>query len=182
MKNALLGSLAIGLVLVSSSALADDVVQGPPAPAPTTTATTTTTSSPLDPSTQPPPPEKDTVTLYQSHRPNKAYLYTGGLIFLGSYTTTAVLNATNDVDKSLYIPVIGPWMHIADRDSTDALDTVLIAGSGVLQGAGILLMTASMFIPERVPAATIQAGNVRLNVAPTAYGRGSAGIGAIGTF
>ncbi len=191
MKKALLGSLAIGLVVVASPAFADDAVKGTQQTTiqqPTSVTTTTAGQAPqmsdaaLSPA-QTAPVERDTVTLYQNNRPNKAYLYTGGALFLGSYATTAAVNAASDIDRSLYIPVVGPWLHIAERDSNaDTLGTVLIAGSGVVQGIGVLMTTASFFIPEKVPAATIQAGNVKINVTPTAYGRGSAGIGAVGTF
>lgn len=134
------------------------------------------------------PPERDTVTLYQSVRPNKPYLYTGGLMFLGSYATTATLTAVSDnpnADKNLYLPIVGPWMHLASNSATASngtLDTVLVAGSGVIQGVGAGLMLASLFIPERVPAATIQAGNTKVHLTPTSYGIGSAGIGAGGVF
>jgi hypothetical protein len=149
----------------------------------TTTLSAASTDPALAPTVQTTPRERDTVTLYQQHRPNKAYLYTGGALFLGSYVTTAVVNATSDIDRTLYIPVVGPWLHIADRgDNADTFGTVMIVGSGIVQGAGVLLSAASLFIPEKVPAATIQAGDVRLNVSPTAFGRGSAGVGAVGTF
>jgi hypothetical protein len=143
------------------------------------------TTSPLtDPSIGSTTPQsKDTVTLYQSYRPNKPWLYTGGILFLGSYVPTAALTAANDLDRSMYIPVVGPWLHLADQPAdASTTDTVLIAGSGILQGVGVLMMTASLFIPERVPAATIQAGNVKINLTPTTLGRNSAGVGAVGTF
>jgi hypothetical protein len=195
MKNGLLVPIAAAIVVTSAAAAADEpkettttttTTSAATTPAPITTAPVSTAPSPMaDPSlsTSTSSSSRDTVTLYQYYRPNKPWLYTGGLLFLGSYVPTAVLTATNDLDRSLYIPVVGPWLHLADQpqDATTT-DTVLIAGSGVLQGAGVLMMAASLFIPERVPAATIQAGNVKINVSPTTMGRGSGGIGAAGTF
>jgi len=58
---------------------------------------------------------------------------------------------------------------------------VLIAGSGVLQGAGVALLITSFFVPEKVPAARISAGNVKMQITPTAA-PGAGGLGAIGTF
>jgi hypothetical protein len=145
--------------------------------------TTSPVTDPSIPAATTSPGEKDTVTLYQSYRPNKPWLYTGGILFLGTYVPTAALTAANDLDRSMYIPVVGPWLHLADQPAdASTTDTVLIAGSGVLQGVGVLMMTASLFIPERVPAATIQAGNVKINLTPTTLGRSSAGVGAVGTF
>jgi hypothetical protein len=148
---------------------------------PVGSATVTSAATAPDPSTM--SRESDTVTLYQKRRPNKPLLYTGGLIFAGSYGTTALVTAVNDNDRSLYIPVVGPWMHLADMPSTaGTADTILTAGSGILQGAGVLIALSSLVIPEKVASATIQAGNTKINFTPTSYGRGSAGIGAIGTF
>jgi hypothetical protein len=81
----------------------------------------------------------------------------------------------------MYLPVVGPWLHLADIEE-DTTDSLLIAGSGVLQGVGAGMFLASLFIPEKVPAATITAGNVKMNVTPTSYGRGSGGLAAVGTF
>ena len=157
----------------------------------TTTVTsadgTTATATPV-PAAAPPPAERNTLTLYNSVRPNKAYLYTGGIMFLGSYATTATMTAVSDnpnADKNLYIPVVGPWVHLTSTDATatnSTTDTLLVAGSGVIQGVGAGLMVASLFVPEKVPAATIQAGNTKVHITPTSFGVGSAGLGAGGTF
>jgi hypothetical protein len=126
------------------------------------------------------------MTLYEKRTPNKAVLITGGALLVGTYATTAALTAANGptADKDLYIPVVGPWINIADRGSDrshETRDILLIAGSGVLQGVGAVLAVSSFFIPEKVPAARINAGNVKMQVTPTA-GPGAGGIGAIGTF
>jgi hypothetical protein len=136
--------------------------------------------------------QRDTVTLYQSVRPNKPLLFTGGALLVGAYVPTAIMTAANPdsdrTDKTLYLPVVGPWLSLADRDcerctsGQNTLDTILIAGSGVLQGAGILLMTAGLLFPEKVPAATVKAGSVKMNVTATSAGPGSAMFGAVGTF
>jgi hypothetical protein len=60
-------------------------------------------------------------------------------------------------------------------------DAFLIAGSGVLQGMAALMVITSFFIPEKLPAARIQAGNVNMVVTPQT-GAGGGGVGAIGTF
>jgi len=132
------------------------------------------------------PPPGESTTVYQRHRPNTPLLITGGSLLVGTYATTAAVSGANGpvADRDLYIPIVGPWINIADR-STDrennTRDTVLIAGSGVLQGVGALMLITSFFVPERVPAARISAGNVKMQVAPTAS-MGGGGVGAFGTF
>jgi hypothetical protein len=160
---------------------------------PTSTTTTTSaddvsassaTSTPL-PRTEP----RESVTVYERHRPNKAYLITGLSILGGTYATTAAFSAANGPvgDKDLYIPIAGPWINLANRtcsgacDNTDTRDTALIVGSGVLQGVGAGLAIASFFIPEKTPVARINAGPVKMNISPTAS-TGGGGLGAIGTF
>ena len=102
-------------------------------------------------------------------------LITGGALLVGTYATTAALTASKmgpgeNGDKTMYIPVVGPWLHLADIKETGK-DLGLTIGSGVLQGVGAVLAIASVFVPEKVPTATIQAGNVKMNLAPgAAYG------------
>lgn len=157
-------------------------------PPPSTTPTSTTTVTSADTTPVPPsePVSHDTTTLNQSIRPNRPLLFTGGLIFAGAYATTAALTAANTDgggDKNMYIPVVGPWLHLADSGNHEGTrDTLLVAGSGVLQGVGLGMAIASLFVPEKIPAATIQAGNVKMNLTAASFGRSSAGVGALGEF
>lgn len=164
-------------LLASTQAFADDAATSPTVPPTNATLTPMPTQTALQPS-------QESTTLYEKHTPNKPLLLTGGAIFLGSYVTTAAITAANPhtLDKSLYLPIVGPWLTLAQAGDYGTGKTVLIAGSGVLQGVGAGLALASLFIPEKTAAATIQAGNVRMNVVPASYGAGSAGLGAIGTF
>lgn len=199
MKKRFIASIAVALVATSAGALADDAVSGgqsgqqqPATTTPTTTptSTTTVTAAGVDESTPPvlqtspkTRADADTVVLYQNTRPNKPILFTGGALLLGSYVPTAVFTATEDLDRILYVPIAGPWLHLADRpDDADNTETVLIVGSGIIQGAGAILTAASFFLPEKVPAATIQAGNMKFHVTPMANGRGTAGVGAFARF
>jgi hypothetical protein len=158
-----------------------------PPPVQTTTVPVGTTritqAEMLPPSTT--PPTRETVTVKQSFRPNRPLLITGSALFVGSYATTAALTAADLYDgagdRSMYIPVVGPWMHLASF-SDSGWDQALVIGSGIAQGAGVGLAIASLFIPEKVDAATIQAGNVKVNLTATSMGRGSGGIGAVGSF
>jgi hypothetical protein len=176
-----------------ASTATSQTVTNAPSATPTSTTTTTsaddaTASSSAATTTLSPPPSGESVVVYNKQRPNKALLITGSALLVSTYVTTAALAAANgpDADKNLYIPVVGPWLNLADRTTAsgragDTRDTVLIAGSGVLQGAGAALLITSFFVPEKVPAARISAGNVHMQLTPTA-GPGAGGVGAIGTF
>jgi hypothetical protein len=135
-----------------------------------------------------PPPTGESTVVYNHQRPNKALLITGAALFASTYVTTAAFAGANGpvADKDLYLPIVGPWINLSERTAAsgrgnDTRDVVLIAGSGVLQGAGAALLITSFFVPEKVPAARISAGNVKMQVSPQA-GPGGGGLGAIGTF
>jgi|GEM_PF-1756501 len=154
-----------------------------PTTAPTSTTTTTSAETLMAPSA--PPRESDTVTLYDKRRPNTALLVTGAALLGSTYATTAAIHAANGregtVDDHLYIPIAGPWINLANADH-ETRDTVLIAGSGVLQGVGAALFISSFFISEKQASARIAADNkVKVRFAPTG-GPAGAGLGAIGTF
>ena len=151
---------------------------------PASTSTTTTTSADTEHTYASSSPDQ---VIYDKHTPNKAFLITGAALLVGTYATTAAVTAGNGNigDHDLYIPVAGPWIDLAARDwsNTKNIDTVLIFGSGVLQGVGAGMAVASFFIPEKTAVATIhaKAGPVDMLIAPTAGG-GMGGVGAIGTF
>jgi hypothetical protein len=188
-KLAVSVTLAAATLASSSAAFADeintDVVttdkQAQPAPPPppvtgttssVTTSQTTTTSAPITT-----PIDRASYTLKENRRPNRPLLITGGSIFVGTYATTVIATAANDSkpDQSLYIPVVGPWLHLADRDGNEGStgQTLLIGASGVGQGLGVAIMIASMIIPEKRSVGTISAGPVKMTIGPG---------GAAGTF
>ena len=172
--------------------------QGSPSPStattPTTPTSTTMTTSADDATaasapgmTTSAPPSGESTVVYQRRTPNKAMLITGSSFLVSTYVTTAALAGYNGGigDKDLYIPIVGPWINIAERTpstyANNTRDTVLIAGSGVLQGVGALMAVASFFVPEKIPAARISAGNVKMEIVPTAAA-GTGGLGALGVF
>lgn len=189
MKKLVVGlTLAVSTLATSSAAFADeintDVVttdkQAQPAqpaqPAPaeqqtSTTSTTTTTSAPITT-----PEDRPGYVIENKKRPHRPLLITGGAIFAATYATTVIAQAANDgPDTSLYIPVAGPWLHLADRNGTEGKtgQTLLIGASGVMQGVGVGLMLVSLVLPERRAVATISAGPVTMAIGPG---------GAAGTF
>ena len=179
------GAPATGAPATTMPATTTPTTTAAPAPTSMTTTTAADTEAPVPPSASM-STNADRTTLYDRRRPNRPLLITGGLILAGSYATTAALAANEGSirDHDLYIPIAGPWINLASRDSgasNNTRDTVLIAGSGVLQAAGAGMFIASFIIPEKVATATIAAGPVKMHLTPTAAA-GAGGVGAFGTF
>lgn len=131
----------------------------------------------------------------EERRPNRALLSTGTGIFVLSYGPSVVAAAVSDraEDKRLFIPVVGPWMDLANRDCSPAnpcganedVARAMIITSGVVQGAGVLMALGSLVVPEstRVSERTAKAPGAKpeVKVAPMSFGAG-AGLGAVGRF
>jgi hypothetical protein len=139
------------------------------------------------------------------HRPNRTLLSTGTGIFVLSYGSSVVAGAVSDrdEDKRLFIPVVGPWMDLANRDcganpcgGTEDVAKAMIITSGIVQGAGVLMALGSLLIPEstsvseRTSAGTrarpsesahIGATKPEIRFAPVSFAAG-AGLGAVGRF
>ncbi|HEY8077487.1 MAG TPA: hypothetical protein VIF62_25350 [Labilithrix sp.] len=170
---------AFGAVLVTATAARAD---GPPAStSDAETAAITSKSSQADGR------EQDTVMVYRKIRPNRAWLITGGLVLTGSYATTAAFAIQSDhtQDKTLLIPIVGPWVNLADRQcsgcANETRNEALVIGSGILQAIGTGFIVTGFLVPEKIEAATIQVGSVRMNIAPTQT-PGGMGALAVGTF
>jgi hypothetical protein len=125
-------------------------------------------------------------------RPNSTLLSTGVGLFVISYGSSVVGGALSnrDADKRLFIPVVGPWMNLAQRGCTGStpcgenedVAKAMIVTSGVVQGASLLLALGSLIVPEtvRIRERTKTAGP-SVKVLPVSFGAG-AGIGAVGRF
>jgi hypothetical protein len=127
-------------------------------------------------------------------RPNPWILTTGAVLFLAPYTAGVLVNATNSLpaDKELNWPVAGPWLDLGQREctfgaactTTDHVAAGLLIADGIAQGAGVVLMVASAFIPGATRSATTtnaKHAKPHVDVAPVSF-RSGGGLGAIGTF
>ena len=164
--------------------------QQPAQPQPQPVATTQTTAAPY---TAPGGDRYAERTV--EHRPNRSLLSTGTGIFVLSYGSSVIAGAVSDrdSDKRLFIPVVGPWMDLADRDCNGAnpcggnedIAKAMIITSGVVQGAGVLMALGSLFIPESTTVSerttTAKVVKPEVRVAPVSFAAG-AGLGAVGRF
>jgi len=181
----------VAAAAVALPATAQEVAS--PAGVTTTTAAAPPTADPPSDTTAgpsaPEPRERDTVTVHRSITPNRPWMIVGGSLLVGSYVPTAVIAATQGrtvEDSNLLIPVAGPWLNLDNRRCDGCADetrnVAMIIGTGVLQAAGVGMMIMSFFIPEKIEAATIQAGPMKLHVVPTQVGRAGMGLGTVGVF
>lgn len=121
--------------------------------------------------------------------PNRPLLITGSVLLVGSYGASAIVAAASDrkADDKLFIPVVGPWLDLKDRDcdvnrcSHETLNKALLIGDGALQGAGALMMLLSLAIPESKEKPWYLIGDEKLNVMPQ-VGTATTGLQAHGRF
>lgn len=131
----------------------------------------------IDPSTQ------------RSTLPNTPLLVTGLALFGATYGASVIAGAVSDreSDRKLYYPVVGPWMSLSERDcdadpcNNKTLGTVLLVGSGALQGLGAVGMLMSLVIPRKTTHEWYLIGNEDTFVAPL-VGSDQLGAIAIGRF
>jgi hypothetical protein len=79
--------------------------------------------------------------------------------------------------SALYVPVVGPWIEVADRSQRLR---GLIAVDGLLQIVGAGLVVGGMVASGR--ELVRDDFTVKLDVGPTLLGRDGYGIGALGAF
>lgn len=163
----------------------------------TTYSTTTTTSGNVDPNASPPSSGADRPGWI--YRPNRPMLFTGLGILTATYGASVIVGASSDkdVDKRLYIPVVGPWLDLGQRDcglgdcgQTEDWNQALLIGSGVLQGVGTVLTVASLFAREETDrpanwrsasAQPAKPAKPTIQITPMSM-RAGGGVGAVGTF
>jgi hypothetical protein len=150
------------------------VVVQPPA------STTTTTAAPYA------TPGGDYAERETSIRPHRPLLSTGIGLFVVSYGASVVAGAVsnNDADRNLFVPVVGPWMDLAQRDGggrNEDINKAMLVTSGIVQGAGVLMAVSSLFVAEKVETKRVAKTKPEVSVTPVSFGSG-AGVGAVGTF
>jgi hypothetical protein len=114
-------------------------------------------------------------------RPNGPLLEKGIFAFFASYVPSVIVAVVNDnsYDKRLYVPVVGPWLDLADRPGC--------GGTGQspcgTEAAYKVLLVVGLAVPERIitpePA---KAGTLTVHVRPARMGRDGYGMEALGTF
>lgn len=120
--------------------------------------------------------------------PNRPLLYTGLVLFAGSYGSSVIVAASSqrDADKKLYWPVAGPWLDLGNRQcdlmpcTNDTADKALLIAAGITQAAGLFLMVSSLFVAEHHRGSYTQTHAFQL--APAKLGHSGYGLSAVGSF
>lgn len=196
------GALGVTLLLDPARAAAqepsttDDTTQPTPQPAP---APQTVVVEPAPaPAPEParvvvvPSPRQVATETETTTEVNSPVITTGVITFGLSYGAAAFAGASSDrsSDKRLYVPLLGPWLAIADRGDcpvdqakcdSQTTDKVLMAIDGVFQAAGAITVVYGILSPRTVTHRTTASRDV--HVVPLSMGQGSsAGLGVTGSF
>jgi len=126
---------------------------------------------------------------HRSTLPNTPLLVTGLAVLGATYGASVIAGAVSDrdSDRKLYYPVVGPWMSLSDRDcgadpcKNKTLGTVLLVGSGALQGLGAVSVLMSLVIPKTTTHHWYLIGNADTFVTPV-VGSDQLGAVAVGRF
>jgi hypothetical protein len=113
----------------------------------------------------------------------------GGLALAYGGSIAAAALSQHGLDRSLYIPLLGPWLDLAGRDSCgfsdqrpcyrEGVNKVLLASDGVIQSLGLAALLFGVIRPA--PAAgSARSPQLQLGMVP--LGRGDPGVAAFGTF
>lgn len=172
--------LAASAFLLAGAAHAEDVVVVPQA-APVVTPPPVVVAQPTTQVTS------ETRTIL----PNPAMFATGAITLAGFYGASVIVASQSDNggDRHLYVPLVGPWLDMADRQpcggatnrscDSETTNKVLLAGDGVFQAVGTLLLIGSFLSPEKRVETTTAA---KVTVAPQRYGKSGYGLVLGGSF
>ena len=187
------GVAALATLMWTSSSFAETTVVQPDATAASAESGAVPTTS-SDPTLRPILGER---TTYRA--PNGRLLVGGTVVFLGSYAPAVIVAAAANTsfDNHLYIPLVGPWLDIANRPqcgngllepscSSQGGRKALLAVDGVLQAAGAVSIVLGLVLTGRhteiVTAKADHARKPHVNVLPSQVGRDGYGVAAIGEF
>jgi len=125
---------------------------------------------------------------------NVPLAFAGGGVLAATYIPSFLVGvgSPNSSDKWLLMPVIGPWIDVAERGcggadcGADAGNKILLVGDGILQVGGAVALVSSFFVRPNtlgVMGADNKPKKPTLQFSPMQMGRGaSVGAGVVGTF
>ncbi len=181
--------IAVGLSLLLPAAAFAQTVEVQPAPAPQPVVVEQT--PPPAPTVVVPPP-RETVT--ETDTGPNALLMTGLVGFGASYGAAVIVAAESDHqgDNRLYVPIVGPWLDIADRGDcpirssacdNETTNKVLLVADGVIQGASALAIVGGILSAGSsgsTRSTTVSQAGVHF--APVSYGPATPGVAAFGSW
>jgi hypothetical protein len=159
-------------------------------------AVTWTTTSFADTVNAAEPVSRPVVAEQTHYSPPNVPLLTGGIVALGgAYIPSVIVAAANDnsYDNHLYIPVVGPWIDLANRPpcggafqtgcGTETGFKTLLVIDGAFQGLGALATVLGFVVPERRSTViAAKADKPSVHVLPAQVSRDGYGVAAFGNF
>jgi hypothetical protein len=145
----------------------------------------------------PPPPlvfTPDRSLLREETRPNGSVIAAGLVIFGIPYAASlASYGASKHPgDDSLWVPVAGPWLDLADRGGLptarpqreeELSNRALLVTDGLFQALGAVAVVGAFIFPElRTKQLGDETAKPHLRMTPMKLGKLSYGVGAVGTF
>ncbi|MDB4994335.1 MAG: hypothetical protein JWM74_1767, partial [Myxococcaceae bacterium] len=144
----------------------------------------------------PPPPLVFTPdrSLREETHPNGSVIAAGLVIFGIPYAASlASYGASKHPgDDSLWVPVAGPWLDLADRGGLptaratrddEITNRALLVTDGAFQALGALAVVGGFIFPElRSKQLADETAKPHLRMTPMKLGKLSYGLGAVGTF
>jgi hypothetical protein len=127
------------------------------------------------------------VITYEESMPNGALIGSGLTMFGVSYIPSMIVAASSNQpgDTSLFVPIVGPWMDLAQRDSgcpygrceRDTGNKVMLVMNGVFQGLGALQIVGGFLFPTTRTVTQVASVHVVPSVSAT-----QVGLTAVGAF
>ncbi len=174
-----IGVALSALLFATTASAQDSTPQTPQAPPPPTQPVV------VAPPPAPPPavPVSEVPSSVEAQEEwNTPMFTTGALVFAGAYGGSVIVAGTSDHtgDDRLYVPVLGPWLDLADRGScpvaqhacdNETTAKVLLVADGVFQAAGLLAMVDGIFVPVHHRVTTVEARREykKIHVTPASY-------------
>lgn len=130
------------------------------------------------------------VPLVERRAPNVDLIVGGASTFGIMYGASIAAAAVSDLraDDNLYIPLVGPWIDLANRPScignqcaSESGYVALIVADGVLQAGGALLVAGGFIFQKKELVPAVEIGSARVNFTPVAGAR-TLGLAAHGAF
>ncbi|MBX3162195.1 MAG: hypothetical protein KF773_39895 [Deltaproteobacteria bacterium] len=126
---------------------------------------------------------------------NAPVFASGALVFAASYGTSLVFAAraeSNEPNHHLFVPIVGPWLALADRPDCnvrltgcddETLAKVFLVMDGVFQAGGVIAMVNGLVSPTYHREVVRVADTKKVKLAPTTVGMfNSPGLGISGRF
>jgi hypothetical protein len=144
----------------------------------------------------PPPPATTPApdTTSRTTGPSLWMLGSGLTVFGFAYVPVVIVGATSGLtaDRTLFVPVVGPWIDLAQRPGCSPASTcnvessakVLLVVDGVFQAIGALTILGSFLnvTHESTPVERVASVRPTVRVTPAQMGTGGYGMVALGTF